>query len=399
MFDELACCLSAALLTLAASALRAQSWVYITDTPDYDWHAGCFGTGTGNLFGYWDRNGLPNFYTGPTGEGLAPLNSYGANVGIRSMWASKSGFDGRPSNQPGHIDDYYSSGNGSVYDQSIAADPYVLDGRAEHPPDCIGDFIGLNQRKWTNALMNGECIGNIDAYSFVYWDTNGQRRMNYAQTNVSGTVLTDIQSDLKDWSHYRNYDADVFTQLNDHRVGGGRGFTYDNLKTEINAGYPVLFFLQPENETYRTFGTANRYNPEIHGIMAYGYIENVAEVGANKGVLVRTSWGSGDNSIVEWGASWLLLWLARGAIGYHPKPKITTITRSGNEITITWDGPSSHVYDKFADTTTPVHRYQLERATTLSPPDFSPVGPPTTERFTTTTASDSAFYRVVLFAN
>src|SRR5262245_21380791 len=85
---------------------QAQSYVYIDDVPDYTWYAGCFGTASGNLMGFWDRNGFPDFYTGPTGGGLAPLETFSTgNKGIRSMWASKAGVDGRPANQYGHIDD------------------------------------------------------------------------------------------------------------------------------------------------------------------------------------------------------------------------------------------------------------------------------------------------------
>ena len=146
---------------------RADSDVYLLGTPDYDWFAGCFGTASGNLMGYWDRHGLPDFYTGPTAGGVAPLDSYGANVGIRSMWVSQAGLDGRPANKPGHMDDYwdYQPGTSPPGYESTATDPYILANRAEHEPDCIGDFIGLNQKKWTN--LNSECDGNINAYSFV----------------------------------------------------------------------------------------------------------------------------------------------------------------------------------------------------------------------------------------
>ena len=75
---------------------RADSDVYLLGVPDYNWYAGCFGTASGNLVGYWDRHGFPDFYTGPTSGGVAPLNNCGTNIGIRSMWASKAGFDGRP---------------------------------------------------------------------------------------------------------------------------------------------------------------------------------------------------------------------------------------------------------------------------------------------------------------
>ncbi len=59
--------------------------VYLTEVPDYEWWAGCFGTATGNLMGYWDRHGFPDFYTGPTAGGVAPLTSGGANAGIFSL--------------------------------------------------------------------------------------------------------------------------------------------------------------------------------------------------------------------------------------------------------------------------------------------------------------------------
>src|SRR5688500_7174287 len=96
---------------LGAVPALADKNVRIMDTPDYAWHAGCFGTAAGNLMGYWDRHGFPIFYTGPTSGGVAPLNNYGENEGINSMWASRAGFDSRPADQPGHIDDYWDNFN------------------------------------------------------------------------------------------------------------------------------------------------------------------------------------------------------------------------------------------------------------------------------------------------
>ncbi|MCI0352439.1 MAG: hypothetical protein L0Z53_23730, partial [Acidobacteriales bacterium] len=219
-------------------SLRADSDVYLLGVPDYQWYAGCFGTACGNLMGYWDRHGLPDFYTGPTAGGIAPLDDHGANVSIRSLWASKMGVDGLE--QFGHIDDYW------VLYESTAPDPYVTAGRVEHAPDCIGDFIGLSQKKWVN--MAGECDGNIDAYSFVYWDLKGKRRTNYLPDTNAGSAV-DIQSGLREWTRWRGYDANVFTQLAEASVNPNNtatnGFTYEDIKAEINAGYPLLVFLQP----------------------------------------------------------------------------------------------------------------------------------------------------------
>jgi len=375
--------------------LGADQDVRLLDMPDYNWHAGCFGTATGNLMGYWDRHGFPDIYTGPTAGGIAPLNDAGANVGIRSMWASQAGFDGRPANKMGHINDYW------IGYENTDADPHVTAGRQEHAPDCVGDFIGLNQKKWTN--MNSECDGNIDGYSFVYWDTRGNKRINYTPSTAAGSPARDIQSGLRAWAQYRGYDADVFTQLADinPRTPSGQGFSFEALKAEINAGYPVLMFLQDYNVMSLPRSGMPRANPNIHGMLAYGYVEYP---GSNtKWVHCRTSWASGDwpPESCPWNTtpwvSWVNLSL-RGVIGFHPKPKIRSVTRSGGNATLIWDGPSSRSYDEFSGVTTTCHRYQVQRSSTLNPAAWQAVGSITTERTLTVPDSgeDTVFYRIRL---
>src|SRR4030095_11049451 len=217
----------------SAPMLFAAENVYLTEVPDYEWAFGCFGTATGNLVGYWDRHGFPEFYSGQTAGGLAPLNTFGGNVGIRSMWASESGVDGHPEDLPGHVDDYY------VDYESTAPDPYVSALRSEHTPDCVGDFIGLNQAKWSD--LGGECAGNIAAYSFNYFDRTGARRENFNPTNEFGGAVPDIQSGLRAWTKYRGYEADTFSQLSEFNpdITAGPGFSFAELKSEIDSGYPV----------------------------------------------------------------------------------------------------------------------------------------------------------------
>jgi hypothetical protein len=380
----------AAILSLgSAGTLFGQDVVKrLIDVPDYQWHAGCFGTASGNLMGYWDRHGFPDFYTGPTGGGLAPLTSGGANnAGIRALWASEAGVDDRPAGQPGHINDYY------VAYESTAADPYVTFGRQEHAPDCIGDFIGLSQKKWQD--MAGECDGNIDAYSFVFWATNGDRRLNYAQTNAPSQYVPDIQSGFRDWTRWRGTEADVFTQLADFnsRVPAGKGFKFEDLKREIDQGYPVLVFLQDPNTLSRMAGGA-KVNPPIHGMMLYGYTD-APSIGFRE-VYYRTSWGYGEYSHGWTGDIWEAALPARGFIGYRPKPKITRITRDGNNLTFTWHGPASSllVNDGTGDTIVSAHRYQLYRATSLTSPAWKPVGGTTTNFTLTITETSTAFYRL-----
>jgi len=390
--------LAGSLFCLGSTPVRGDQWVHLLGVPDYDWYAGCFGTANGNLMGYWDRHGFPDLYSGPTGGGLAPLDSFNQNRGIRSMWASKAGMDGRPANQPGHIDDYWAWYRND-FDRSYedtANDPYVLLQRPEHEPDCIGDFIGLSQKKWTN--QNNECSGNIDAYSFVFWETNGARRTNYVPAPQGTNDVRDIQSGLRQWTQWRGYDGDVFTQLTDFNstVPVGRGFTFNDLKAEIDAGYPVLLFLQRFNQPFRNLGGLPKANPDIHGMLAYGYI--IGDDGS-KMVNYKTSWASGPEVLSAWNsAPWQANLPVRGVIGFRPKPKITRIVRDGGEVTIAWDGPSSQLYDVGADTTADVHHYQLERATSLNPPNFQPVGPQTADRvIAISETSDSVvFFRVRL---
>jgi len=134
-------------LLAAMPALPAVN-VFLTGVPDYAWYYGCMGTASGNLMGYWDRHGFSDFYTGMANGGRAPMNTGGNNDAIISLWASKAGFDGRSTDMPGHLDDYW------VGFETVGEDPYTIAGRPEHTPDGIGDFTGSSQNKWTN--MAGE---------------------------------------------------------------------------------------------------------------------------------------------------------------------------------------------------------------------------------------------------
>lgn len=365
--------------------------VLLTGVPDYAWDAGCFGTASGNLMGYWDRHGFPNFYTGPTGGGVAPLTSDGPNQGIKSLWASRAGLDGRPSNQPGHMDDYWTG-----Y-ESTGPDPYLTAGRPEHVPDCIGDFIGLSQNKWTN--LNGECDGNIDGFSFVFWDASGRRRTNYVPEPQNGQPVPDIPSGLRAWTTSRGFASDAFSQLAEFNpdVPAGQGFTFADLQAEIDAGYPVLIFMQPHGETFRSLPGMERANPNIHGMLAYGYY--VADSG-ERYVRYRTSWASGDRMLSAWSSgSWQADLPVRGFIGYHPQPQITQSAAQGDMLRLEWDGPSGVLSNVIDQTSIPLHWYVVERSTSVSPLNFSPVTDPTTNRTATVTQCCSdvqAFYRLRL---
>ncbi len=385
----LAVALAAGMSPLLSSGANVD--VRLTGVPDYDWQYGCFGTASGIVMGYWDRHGFPDFYTGPTAGGVAPLNNYSINGGIRSIWASQAGFDGWPAGVFGHVDDYYS---GHAH---TGTDRFVLSNRLEHAADCLGDFMGMNQKKWTN--LNNECDGNIDSYAFVFWQTNGTKRVNFVPPSQGTNEGRDIPSGLREWTRYRGYDADVFSQLVSFnpRVPPGQGFTFDDLRAEIDAGYPVLAFLQSYTELFRSLPGMPRANPEIHAMVIYGY-QVYAGFGTN--VYCRDSWGGGEQ-LRNWSAA---SWVGgpnlplRGVIGYRPKPRMRSVSYDGVNVTVRWDGPTSELFDVLTGTTTALHHYQLERSLTLHPPDFQPVGSPTTNLTITLPecCADEAYYRVQL---
>ena len=353
--------------------------VYLTDVPDYEWHAGCLGTTLGNLVGYWDRHGFPEFYTGPTADGEAPLLSFRDNRGIFALWASQAGVDGRPDNRPGHYDDYY------VDYEYVGPDPYVSAGRPEHFPDCIGDFIGLNQRKWND--LGGECSGNLDGYAFNFFDRDGGRRRNFEPSDAGGGLVPDVQSGLRAFARYRGYDSDTFSQLADFNpdIPAGGGFTFAELKAEIDAGYPVVLYLQPFGVFSLPFPGFPRGNPNIHAMLAYGYV--IGDDGSPY-VRYRTSWASGDNQLSPWSdAPWTpdqsLNLPVRGVIGFRPHPKLTSIRPVSGGLQLRWHGPQAVLRDETADQETHVHRYVVEQTPDLTAPAWVAVASPTTDLETT----------------
>jgi len=253
----------------------------------------------------------------------------------------------------------------------------------------------MDQLKWTN--LANECQGNIDGFCFVFWETNGDKRVNYTPADPSGLPVRDVQSGLRAWTQYRGYDCTVFTQLTDFNPDkpADKGFTFEDLKAEIDAGYPVLLFLQTFGQFSRTVNSATNVNPSIHSMLAYGYY--ISDSGSNY-VRYRTSWASGPNVLSGWGPqSWQAYLPVRGVIGYHPIPKIRQCSLVDGNFVLTWDGPAADLYDSTSGTTNRVHGYVVEMSHSVSAPSFSEVSPVlTTNVFTLLNPPTPAYFRVRL---
>jgi hypothetical protein len=155
-----------------------------------------------------------------------------------------------------------------------------------------------------------------------------------------------------------------------------------------------MIFLQPTNELFRFIGSMPRANPEIHGMLIYGYQES----SVTRQARYRTSWGSGPNRFWTWNSSnWENLFSVRGVIGFRPHPKITRMVRADGLITLEWDGPASVVRDEFASQSRAPHVYTVERSFTIGPAEFVPVGSPTQDRaFSLADDGLGGFFRVRL---
>jgi hypothetical protein len=218
----------------------------LSNVPTFDWSYGCSATSAAMLFGYYDRTGYSDMYTGPTNGGVCPLDNSvwghtawpSVTCGECPLSATHNGVDGRTIN--GHVDDYWIDYGNS------GPDPYCGNW-AEHTPDCVGDYMGTNQAKY----------GNTDGSTTFFWYTNGDPLYDYTG---SEPAYRDGCHGMKLFAQSRGYT--VLTNFSQLIKGQGtdpnKGFTFADFQAEIDAGHPVLIHV---------------YSPAIggHTMLGYGY--------------------------------------------------------------------------------------------------------------------------------
>jgi hypothetical protein len=144
--------------------------VFLRDVPTSNWTYGCSATAAGMVFGYYDRTGYPNIYTGPANGGICPLDNLGQgtpdngngypNPGSCYIIATEDGLDGITT--PGHVDDYWISKG------SPGPDPWTIilnEGFEDSfPPD------GWINSGWIDSLYGFAHSGSHWAYSWSSGD-------------------------------------------------------------------------------------------------------------------------------------------------------------------------------------------------------------------------------------
>jgi hypothetical protein len=225
----------------------------LTNGGDYMWWYGCSATSAGMLMGYYDRNGYagkqyPNLVKGGVAEALdGPLE--------RAAIASSR-----------HISDFYGGGYGASGDD--------LPGAPTGPRNCLGDYMGTSQDAYGN--VNG-------ATTFYYWPDGSpfyvKDAYNLGILNQDGTY--GMYDYVKSFAGYNmgapGTSVSAYTQL--IYDGSNLGFTWDNYKTEIDAGRPVLIQV------------------EGHTMFGYGY----NDVGQQ--IILHDTWSTGAHTM-QWGGSY-----------------------------------------------------------------------------------------------
>jgi predicted SnoaL-like aldol condensation-catalyzing enzyme len=211
---------------------NAKTSVKTLITPAFNWVFGCSSVSGAMIAGYYDRNGYPNMYTGPTNGGVMPLNNSSwptwsdgyVTYPNLPLAASHMGVDGRTTK--GSIDDYWVS-----YD-SAASDPYITGGWTQHAwSDAIGDYMKTSQSAYTNK--DG---------STRFWNYLSASKLTCDQMAASSQTTDDGTLGRKQFYEARGYTVtDCYNQKTDNVISGG--FSFAQYKAEIDAGHPVMINL------------------------------------------------------------------------------------------------------------------------------------------------------------
>jgi hypothetical protein len=249
----------------------------LSNVPTFRWSYGCSATSAAMLAGYYELLGYSNLYIGPTNGGACPLTNavWGSTIypGVTCyecpLSASHLGIDGRIIK--GSVDDYW------IDYLNAGPDPY-LGHWTEHTLDCLGDFMGTNQAKYSNK----------DGSTTFYFYNDGSPLYDYTLCEPSGR---DGCHGLKLFFQSRGYTVTAnYTQyINPNKPAG---FTFVQFQQEIDAGRPVL--IQVEGHTMLGIG----YDTSASTI----YVHDTWDYSTH-----TMTWGGTYSGLQQWGVTVLQL--------------------------------------------------------------------------------------------
>jgi len=228
------------------------------EVPAMSWSFGCTPTSATMICGYLDRHGYPDMYTGPVNGGVFPLTnaiwgpSFEGN-GQCPLTASQEGLDGRTTK--GHKDDYYHK-----YGSNVA--PYYGSWKEHAPQDSLADFMGTSMFQKYGSTDGSTWIWTNQDGSPVYDFTEYDDTQRDGMHGIKLFVESRGYSVASDGQHSLNYNQLIYGYN-----GNTKGFTYDQYKAEIDAGYPVL--IQVRGHTMLGVGYTGTDQIIIHNTWDY----------------------------------------------------------------------------------------------------------------------------------
>ncbi len=245
--------------------------IKILQVPTYKWSFGCSATAAAMIAAYYDRTNYPDIYTGPTNDGIMPMdNSVWPNWiddsgDIRAqcpLSATHLGLDDRE--VKGHVDDYW------IQYGSLDNDPYYNHWTEHKHNSCTADFMKTNQ---TTKYGNFDGATAFYDYSDTCIPLTSTDMERFGINNLDGGYGFKLFFESRGYKVKLQYNQNIDSNCN------SGGFTFAQYKAEINKGHPVLI------------------NLAGHSVVGIGYNNS------NQTVYLNDTWDYSIHSMT-WGGSY-----------------------------------------------------------------------------------------------
>lgn len=277
-------------------ALPSRNAVILSDVPKLDWCYGCSATSAAMIAGFYDRNGYPNMYSGPTNGGVFPPTNSSWGYEECPLSATHQGYDGLGT--WGHVNRFWTN-----YGYS-GDDPYGSSNPTSTYENCTTDFMGTNQDYWNN----------VDGATTFFHYPDGSPLHNYSGDESASRRLRDGIRGFRLFMESRGYQVTTnYNQAIYGYEGNTQGYTLAQYRQSIDNGIPIMIHI------------------EGHTMVGVGYEST------NSTIYIHDTWDHNLHNMT-WGGSY--------SGGVHYAVSVIELVPSAQYSTITWNpGLFSQVLD------------------------------------------------------
>lgn len=245
---------------------------------DYDWWYGCAPTSAGMMLGHYDVHGYAgtpysNLVPGGNAENQTFSGTTGWSALVNSVIAST-----------GHVADFYKTppGYGGFGDDNSPP---------THTFDCLADFMGTSQ----------DSVGNFNGSTSFFDYPDGSRLYvrdvySWGQPSINTSGMFGVFEYLQYAGYFTAEQPRFSKKLYNQQIAGyqgtAQGFTWNDYKTEIDAGRPVMI---------RVYDSSQNMG---HAMVGVGYQES----GGQQIIELCDTWtighGQGSPHTLTWGGTY-----------------------------------------------------------------------------------------------